>query len=362
MSESPAIPVVDIREHGPVAYAVQGRMRARALRDECLAWLPRPVHLLLPAMDAVTRWWLERSCSPYIGEIEAIVAALGFAGIWFLNGTYQWGCTAVARDEGASPWLARTLDWPFHGLGRHVEIARMQGRAGEFLNVAWPGYAGVLTALAPGRFAAAVNQAPLRRRTRLRSLRLGDIAANALRTWRVRNSPPDHLLRQVFETCRDFAEAKHRLETTPLARPVIFTLAGCKAGEHCVIERSEQGFATYPGAAAAANDWINPQWPWEARVCAKLMFTCSYEQAAARSRARREALSRWPQSFAQAGFGWLVAPVLNAFTRIAVEMCPARGILRAVGCEFASGGELARPVTKVTTLAGNMAPASVSVE
>jgi hypothetical protein len=42
-----------------------------------------------------------------------------------------------------------------------------------------------------------------------------------------------------------------------------------------------------------------------------------------------------------------------------VEMCPAGGILRAVGYELAPGGEVAHPVTKVATLAGDMTPASV---
>ena len=81
--------------------------------------------MLLPAMDALTRRWLQRSYSPYIAELEAIAATLHFPGIWFLNGTYQWGCSTVAREEDGVPWLARTLDWPFPGLGRHVEIARM---------------------------------------------------------------------------------------------------------------------------------------------------------------------------------------------------------------------------------------------
>ena len=57
----------------------------------------------------------------------------------------------------------------------------MRGAAGEFINVSWPGYAGTLTASAPGRFAAAINQAPLRRRTRKPWLRPYDLAANALR-------------------------------------------------------------------------------------------------------------------------------------------------------------------------------------
>ena len=61
---------------------------------------------------------------------------------------------------------------------------------------------GVLTAMAPGRFAASINQAPLWRRTRHPRLRVFDIAANAVNTWRnIRHVPPDQLLRAVFEDC-----------------------------------------------------------------------------------------------------------------------------------------------------------------
>ena len=35
------IPLVDIRGDGPVRHAIEGRARARALRDECIPWLPR---------------------------------------------------------------------------------------------------------------------------------------------------------------------------------------------------------------------------------------------------------------------------------------------------------------------------------
>ena len=82
--------------------------------------------------------------------MHAIAANLGFPGIWFLNGCYQWGCTALAREQSGVLWLVRTLDWPFPGLGRGLEIARMRGIAGDFDNVTWPGYVGVLTASARG--------------------------------------------------------------------------------------------------------------------------------------------------------------------------------------------------------------------
>ena len=104
--------------------------------------------------------------------------------MWLLNASYQWGCTARACDEDGVPWLLRTLDWPFHGLGRHAEVARMRGAAGDFFSVTWPGYVGALTALAPSRFAACVNQAPMRRRTAHRWLRGYDLAANAVAVWR----------------------------------------------------------------------------------------------------------------------------------------------------------------------------------
>src|SRR5688572_22681542 len=95
-SALPPVPVVDVREGGPLRHAVECRERARALRDDCLAWFPRPAAPLVPLLDRITRRWLMRSGSPYLGEIEAIAAALGFPGVWFLNGSYEWGCTTLA--------------------------------------------------------------------------------------------------------------------------------------------------------------------------------------------------------------------------------------------------------------------------
>src|SRR5438477_1296959 len=349
------IPVVDVRLGGPVRHALEGRERAQALRDDCLKWLPGIARTMLPAMDAVTRRWLKRSRSPYVTDVTRIADKLGFSGIWFLNGSYQWGCTALARDEGESPWLARTLDWPFPGLGRHLEIARMQGPAGLFDNVTWPGFVGTLTASAPGRFAAAINQAPMWRRTRHPWLRPYDMAINALRTWRVRFTPPDHLLREVFETCKDFGAARQRLETTPVARPVIYTLVGCERGERCVIERTEEACATRDHDTAVGNDWLQSREPWEARMPSDVLLTRSYEEAANRSRARRDQLAAWPGQFARDNFAWVTPPVLNRLTRVAVEMCPAKGLLRAVGYENAPGAELPAPVTLVRELAAAMA-------
>jgi hypothetical protein len=343
------IPIVDVRDDGPVRHAIEGRVRAESLREECVSWLPRIAAGLLPAMDWVTRHWLLRSTSPYTAELQTIADGLGFAGIWFLNGCYQWGCTALACEQGNAPWLVRTLDWPFPGLGRRVEVARMCGSAGDFYNVTWPGYVGVLTASAPGRFAACINQAPMWRRTRRPWLRPYDIVLNAAQTWGIHAVPPDHLLREVFETCTTFIEAKRRLETTPIARPVIFTLVGCNDGERCVIERTEHSFASRNYDTGAANDWLRTQSAWEARVGAEVLLKYTFKEAAENSRTRRDRLAAWPHRFV-GKFEWVSPPILNPQTRLAVEMCPASGVLWAVGYEQTDRQELPRPATQICEL------------
>ena len=194
------------------------------------------------------------------------------------------------------------LDWPFPGLGRHAEVAHLRSAPGDFFSVTWPGYVGALTAMAPGRFGAAVNQAPLLRRTSHPYLRPIDVAANAIGTWRLRHIPPDQLLRQTFETCATFADARRHLETIPIARPVIYTLVGCQPGERCVIERTEEEFATSVDETCAANDWLPRRTGWEGRISATKIFKCTYEEAAEASGARREALSGWHEDLARPDF------------------------------------------------------------
>lgn len=346
VTELPTIPYRDVRKGGTVRHAIEAAEQARALRDDCLSWFPSGGRHLVRVLDSITARWLMRSNSPYKAEVAAIAAALPFRGVWFLNGSYEWGCTSLARDED-SPWLVRTLDWPFPGLGRHVEIVRMRGVAGDFYNVTWPGFVGILTAMAPGRFSAAVNQAPLWRRTRHPWLRPYDMLANALSTWSTRNIPPTQLLRQVFETCRDFDTARRKLETTPIARPVIYTLAGTKPGQCCVIERTEDEHLTRFENTSAANDWLVCREFWEARVAGDQLFTAPPDEVAGNSKTRREALDAWRKPLSTARFAWVIPPVLNRFTRIAVEMCSASRLLRVVGYEQAAADALPLQVTQM---------------
>src|SRR5262249_44388189 len=121
-------------------------------------------------------------------------------------------------------------------------------------------------------------------------------------------------------------------------------LVGCDAGEHCVIERTEQGFDTRSENTAAANDWLQSRPSWEARIATEVLFKRNFDEAAENSRTRRNQLEAWGGPFA-GEFGWVLPPVLNSQTRIAVEMCPARGILRVTGYEQVDGEELPQPVT-----------------
>lgn len=354
----PTIPIIDIRDGGPLDHARHSAEQARALRDACLEFFPAVAKPLVPALDWASRRWLGRSRSPYVAEIARIAEALNFSGIWLLNASYQWGCTARAVEHDGAPWILRTLDWPFKGLGRHIAVARMRGvggAGGDFFSVTWPGYVGALTAMAPGRFAASINQAPMWRRTSHRWLRPFDFAANALKIWRrVDLMPPDQLLRQAFERCEDFAAARRLLETTPVARPVIFTLVGCGVNERCVIERTETGAVTREDDTCAANDWVPSRPGWEGRIGTRRFLISSFDDARGYSRARREALASWDGSLADDRFDWVREPVLNPYTRLAVAMCPASGTLRVVGYDVA-GAALPEPVTQVCNIAPVMA-------
>ena len=80
----------------------------------------------------------------------------------------------------------------------------------------------------------------------------------------------------------------------------------------------------------------------------------TYDEAAENSRTRRVALGGWRRDFV-GRFDWVTAPVLNRFTRIAVEMCPAEATLRVLGYELLPGADLPQPVTAMRELTPELA-------
>lgn len=329
------IPFLDVRDGGPIAHA-QGRIdAAAALRDACLGPIARVSGLCLSPIDRIAANWLRRSASAYRAELERVADILGFPGAMTLNMSYLFACTTAAyEDRRGVPRIRRTLDWPFQGLGKGVEITWQAGPAGAFYNVTWPGAVGVLSAMAPGRFSAVINQAPMQRRTRGVLGFPYDAAVNLTSTFRRDGDwPPDHLLRYAFETCADFEAAVALIAREPLARPTLFTLAGARRGEIALIERTEREARILRGPVVVANDWQAPQPGWQARM--------SHVNNEARKAAMRDVAPDAPS------FSWVTAPVLNRLTRLAVEMSAAGdGDLAARGYECPYFGGAPNPATQ----------------
>ena len=315
-TELTAVPLIDIRTQGPLGLLDAAAGRAEALRQVGENHYTR-LGLLLG--DAVGRAWLERTANPYRQEIAAIAARLGAPGGVALNLSYEYACTGLTGPDpgGAGIRLVRVLDWRLPGLGRHVVVARQNGGAGEYYNVTWPGAAAVLTAMAPGRFCAAIHQAPMRRH----GLTLpGDWLKNRLLFWRSQALPPSHLLRRVFDTCLDYPTARRRLIETPIALPAIFILTGTGVGEACVIERLEEQAAVHDGPGSWANDWRTRD------------FGANWTPRGHDNPGRCSSL-HGRLDHPLDGPDWLQKPVLNADTRLAVRMNAATGELAVLGIE-----------------------------
>jgi hypothetical protein len=224
------------------------------------------------------------------------------------------------------------------GLGRDVVVARFQGKAGDYYNITWPGFVGVATAMAPGRFAAAINQPPLAKHSGIRPL---DWALARMSYWRSGALPAMHLLRRVFDDCVNYQEAKRRLCVEPIAVPAFFTLAGIEPDEGCIIERRERSYAVREVPACISNHWTT--------------FPIRGWQRGVDTRAR---LDYMKTVFTSPGndFDWVAHPVLNETTRLAVIANAAEHRLIVRGFE-ADG-----PATDVFTLAADHRPVSVAAQ
>jgi len=310
----PSIPLVDLGSAGPLKLLDAERARAEAL----IAVSRRAYSgAAMRIGDAISKRWLERSANPYRRQILAIGAALGMPGAALLNMSFEWTCTsgAAPSPDGVGNRMLRVLDWRLAGLGAHVVVAREEGPAGVFYNVTWPGAVAILTAMAPGRFSAAINQAPMRQ---YGLGLLGNWAVNRAKVWRSADLPPTHLLRRVFETATSYAEAKRLLVETKLCLPVLFTLSGARPEEGCIIERTETAAIVHEGACAIANDWRSPHLTGRVR---------------GHDNPERRALMERIQARPLSGFDWMVPPILNRFTRLAVQANAMQGTLSVLGYE-----------------------------
>jgi len=308
------IPLFDVGKEGPLALLEKAPDRLAAVMTEgCRQY----GGLVLRLGDRATWKWLTRNGNPYREEIAAVAARVSLPGAFLLNLSYEWCCTCGIgpHPSGEGSRMLRTLDWPMNGLGRNVVVARQHGKAGPYYNVTWPGFVGVLTAMAPGRFSVAINQPPMRR---FSGSCWFDWAINRTGTWRKSDLPPSHLLRRVFDECITYADAREMLIETPLCVPAFFSLAGSKGTEGCVIERLEHRAAVHDAPVSITNHWLS--------------FEVSGRDRGVDSVGRRGQMDGVRDSVPD-DFSWLLPPILNETTRLAVIANAARGSLIARGFE-----------------------------
>lgn len=326
MMELPEIPLIDLGVK-PVASLIEAApSRFDDLMQACIRHYGR---FALRQGDIFTRYWLAKNRNPYAGDISSIAARVDYPGAYLLNLSYEWSCTSGVAADPTSPRhsrMLRNLDWPLTGLGKNVVVAKVEASAGVYYNVTWPGFAGVLTAMAPGRFSAAINQPPMRRYT---PSSYADWAINRVRIWGQTSLPPVHLLRHVFEKCDTYEQAKRVLSESPLCLSAFFTLSGIHADEGCVIERTETRSVISEAPSAISNHWVGLK-----------------ESGMNRGLDSPGRLSQMQSIKGQAGhdFRWVTPPILNQTTRLSVIASAGQGKLSVQGWE--SGG----PVTAVFEL------------
>jgi hypothetical protein len=310
MTKLPEIPAIDARDSGPPAVAQIAERQMQGLLDDTRRLVPG---VILAITDRASRRWLARSQNPYLGEIDAIAAIAGRSGAYTLNTGFEWCCTSgVGEDPEGGIRLLRVLDWRPPGVGRALTVVWQRGPAGDFANLTWPGFVGVVTAMAPGRFAVALNLAPMT------SWGLSwpiDWLAGRIGVWRSRALPATHLLRQVCETCPSYEDALDALSRAPLCLPAFFTLAGSEPGQGCVVERTQNAATHRALPTAVANHWVDLAQPGRPRGIAS-----------------RERQARMEDALADGG-AWMIPPIINRDTRMVAVMNPARGLMTVQGWE-----------------------------
>ena len=319
------IPVFDVGTKGPL-----GVVDFAPERFEAVMHMGQKAYgsVVLRLGDHFGRKWLHRNVSPLGDMVLATAARTPKPGPISLNLSYDFGCTTgIGQDpSGVGNRMLRTLDWPLKGLGREVVIVHHDGPSGPYYDVTWPGFVGVVTAMAPGRFSAAINQPPSKRHTVSFWF---DTAINKWIAWKQTAIPPVHLLRQVFESSESYDQAKHLLTVTPLSIPVFFTLSGTDTDQGCVIERTETQAIVHEAPFSIANHWIDVTVPGRNRGADSVGRRQTMD-------ARRDASDN--------SFDWVQEPILNPTTRLAVFANAAQSILSVRGYEQGRNG-IAEPVT-----------------
>jgi hypothetical protein len=301
----------------PLALFEKQRGLAHKLADVCRKIIPG---FLLRYVALKSEEWLDRAKPPYREELDKIAQDMGKEA-YALNLSYEWGCTTTAFNDAARGGVTmyRTLDWPIKGMGDKLVVAKHHGPAGDYWNIAYPGFVGVLNGVAKGRFTVAINSAPIPRSD---WGFIGDYLLSKRDNLRHDGIPAAFLLRKVFEECVDYQAAVKMLSETPLMAPSIFTVAGINDDEHCVIERMHDQAIIHNGLkegfVCATNGWINDRWP-------------AHDRPTSPRKRRAEMIA--DMGTYKGDFDWLDGAILNSRTRLAFEANARDGTLTLMGVE-----------------------------
>ena len=96
----PEIPLIDLGGAGAAVLVDAERARADALVDAARRDYGAA---LFTVGEALSRRWLAETGNPYLDELDAVARRLGRRGIYLLNLSYEWFCTArVAADPAGA--------------------------------------------------------------------------------------------------------------------------------------------------------------------------------------------------------------------------------------------------------------------
>lgn len=215
----------------------------------------------------------EQTNSRYAAELQATDALAGRPQVYTLNESYDFFCTSASRIVDGKPVLLSTLDW-----GKMPEIchalfhAECEGDHGPYDMYNVTGYSGVFRGGAEGRFAVALNRAPVptlfnlpaiqkterehRLQDKARSHKLGfvfNLAAAVIafargetiakfvstaKSYTSREKTIPFVLREAFETAADFTQALDMAARTKLSGSGLMVMTGVDETENCAIYRT----------------------------------------------------------------------------------------------------------------------------
>ena len=203
-------------------------------------------NLVFDAAEAVVRpdYWAEmQSLAQHVGVPvrDVVVSNLYYDAL-----KVALGCTAFAVNHEGAVLHARNLDWWTENgaLSRTTTVCKFIGApAGDFVTIGWPGFAGLFSGVAPGRFAISLNA--------VLSLEPAQLA-----------TPVVFLLRSVLEEAQNFDQAADMLATTPIPCDCLLLLSGIRSREMIVLERTPSRHAIRKpdaGFIAVTNDYRSLQ-------------------------------------------------------------------------------------------------------